>query len=70
MVGGASQLATFDLTASEKVLRSDWHVDIFSKKDLDGLSPEKTYTNKRIGPVFSFKRYGQSGAWVSESSRT
>ena len=37
------------------------------KEDLDGLNPSKTfYTSQIVPPVFSFKRYGQSGAWVSE----
>ena len=67
MVGGASQLETFDHKPLLKKYAGKLARDIFSKEDLEGLNPEKTYTNTRIvPPVFSFKRYGQSGAWVSE----
>ena len=67
MVGGASQLETFDHKPLLKKYAGRLARDIFSKKDLEGLSPEKNYTHTRIvPPVFSFKRYGQSGAWVSE----
>ncbi|MCY3795528.1 MAG: DUF1501 domain-containing protein, partial [Gammaproteobacteria bacterium] len=65
MVGGASQLETFDHKPLLKKYAGRLARDIFSKKDLEGLSPEKNYTHTRIvPPVFSFKRYGQSGAWV------
>ena len=67
MVGGASQLETFDHKPLLNKYAGRLARDIFSKEDLEGLSPEKTYTHTRIvPPVFSFKRYGQSGAWVSE----
>ena len=67
MVGGASQLETFDHKPALKEHAGSLARDIFSKEDLEGLNPEKTYTHTRIvPPVFSFKRYGQSGAWVSE----
>ena len=67
MVGGVSQLETFDpkpLLTKHAGRRAK---DFFSIEDLDGLNPEKTFYNSRIiPPVFSFDRYGQSGAWVSE----
>ena len=67
MVGGASQLETFDHKPLLKKYAGRLARDIFSKEDLEGLNPEKTYTHTRIvPPAFSFKRYGQSGAWVSE----
>ena len=67
MVGGASQLETFDHKPLLKKYAGRLARDIFSEDDLEGLNPEKTYTHTRIvPPVFSFKRYGQSGAWVSE----
>ena len=67
MVGGASQLETFDHKPLLKKYAGKLAREIFSKEDLEGLNPEKDYTNTRIvPPVFSFKRYGQSGAWVSE----
>ena len=67
MVGGASQLETFDHKPLLKKYAGKLARDIFSNEDLEGLNPEKDYTNTRIvPPVFSFKRYGQSGAWVSE----
>ncbi len=67
MVGGASQLETFDHKPLLNKYAGKLAREIFSKEDLEGLNPEKDYTNTRIvPPVFSFKRYGQSGAWVSE----
>ena len=67
MVGGASQIETFDHKPLLKKYAGRAAQDIFSKEDLDGLNPSKTFYNTRIvPPVFSFKRYGQSGAWVSE----
>ena len=67
MVGGASQLETFDHKPLLTKYAGKLAREIFSKEDLEGLNPEKTYTHTRIvPPVFSFKRYGQSGAWVSE----
>ena len=67
MVGGASQLETFDHKPLLNKYAGRLARDIFSKEDLEGLSPEKTYTHTRIvPPAFSFKRYGRSGAWVSE----
>ena len=67
MVGGASQLETFDPKPILKKHAGKLARDIFSIEDLEGLNPEKNYDNSRIvPPVFSFKRYGQSGAWVSE----
>ena len=67
MVGGASQIETFDHKPLLKKYAGRAAQDIFSKEDLDGLNPSKTFYNTRIvPPVFSFKRYGESGAWVSE----
>ena len=67
MVGGASQLETFDPKPILKKHAGRFARDIFPIADLDGLNPSKTFYNSRIIPsVFSFKRYGQSGAWVSE----
>ena len=67
MVGGASQIETFDHKPLLKKYAGRAAQDIFPKEDLDGLNPSKTFYNTRIvPPVFSFKRYGQSGAWVSE----
>ena len=67
MVGGASQLETFDPKPILKKHAGRLAKDIFAIEDLDGLNPEKTFHNSRIiPPVFSFNRYGQSGAWVSE----
>ena len=67
MVGGASQLETFDHKPLLKKYAGKLAREIFSNEDLEGLNPEKTYTHTRIvPPVFSFQRYGQSGAWVSE----
>ena len=67
MVGGASQIETFDHKPLLKKYGGKEAKDIFPKEDLDGLNPSKTfYTSQIVPPVFSFKRYGQSGAWVSE----
>ena len=67
MVGGASQIETFDHKPLLKKYAGKEAREIFPKEDLDGLNPSKTFYDTRIvPPVFSFKRYGQSGAWVSE----
>ena len=67
MVGGASQLETFDPKPLLKKYGGKLAPEVFSREDLEGLNPAKNYANSRIvPPVFSFKRYGQSGAWVSE----
>ena len=67
MVGGVSQIETFDHKPLLKKYAGKEAKDIFPKEDLDGLAASKTFYSSRIvPPVFSFERYGQSGAWVSE----
>ena len=67
MVGGASQLETVDHKPLLKNYAGRLAREIFSKEDLEGLNPEKDYSNTRVVlPVFSFKRYGESDTWDSE----
>ena len=67
MVGGASQLETVDHKPILKNYAGRLAREIFSKEDLEGLNPEKDYSNTRVVlPVFSFKRYGESDTWDSE----
>ncbi|MDB4737901.1 DUF1501 domain-containing protein [Verrucomicrobiales bacterium] len=67
MCGGASHLETFDHKPVLKKHAGKKASEIFSKEDLDGFNPEKSFENSRIiPPVFDFKQYGQSGSWVSE----
>ena len=67
MCGGASHLETFDHKPVLKKYAGKKASEIFSKEDLDGFNPEKSFENSRIiPPVFDFKQYGQSGSWVSE----
>ncbi len=67
MVGGASQLETFDHKPLLKKYAGHDAVDLFSDEELNGLNPEKDYSNSKVlQPVFSFKQHGQCGMWVSE----
>ena len=67
MCGGASHLETFDHKPVLKKYAGKKASEIFSKEDLDGFNPEKSFENSRIiPPVFDFKQHGQSGSWVSE----
>jgi len=67
MVGGVSQIETFDHKPLLKKYAGKNASDLFSKDELDGLNPEKDYSNSKVlQPVFSFKQHGQCGMWVSE----
>ena len=67
MCGGASHLETFDHKPELKKYAGKKASEIFSKEDLDGFNPEKSFENSRIiPPVFDFKQHGQCGSWVSE----
>ena len=67
MCGGASHFETFDHKPVLKKYAGKKASEIFSKEDLDGFNPEKSFENSRIiPPVFNFKQHGQSGSWVSE----
>jgi hypothetical protein len=67
MVGGASQLETFDPKPELHRRAGKLAGDIFSAEELAGFNPEKTFDHCRIlPPIFSFKQHGQCGAWVSE----
>ena len=67
MVGGASQLETFDPKPELQRRNGQLAKDVFSADELAGFNPEKTFDHCRIlPPVFNFKQHGQSGAWVSE----
>lgn len=67
MCGGASHLETFDHKPFLSKYSGKKASEIFSKKDLDGFNPEKSIENSKIlKPVFPFRRYGQSGAWMTD----
>ena len=67
MCGGASHLETFDHKPALKKYNGKLASEIFNKEELDGFNPEKSFENSRIlPPVFDFKQYGDSGAWVSD----
>ena len=67
MVGGASQLETFDPKPHLQRHQGKKAKEIFTAKELAGFNPEKTFDDSLILPsVFPFAQHGQCGAWVSD----
>ena len=67
MCGGASHIETFDHKPALTKYAGKRASELFTQKELDGFNPEKAIANCQIlPPVFDFKQYGDSGAWVSE----
>ena len=67
MCGGVSHIETFDHKPALRKYAGKNASELFTKKELDGFNPEKAVERCQIlPPVFDFKQYGQSGAWVSE----
>lgn len=67
MVGGVSQLESFDHKPLLKKHAGRNATDLFPTEELDGLNPEKDYSKSKVlQPVFRFRQYGNCGMWVSE----
>mgnify|MGYP000389169244 CR=1 FL=1 len=67
MVGGVSQLESFDHKPLLTKHAGRSATDLFSTEELDGLNPEKDYSKSKIlQPVFRFRQHGECGMWVSE----
>ncbi len=67
MVGGVSHIESFDHKPMLTRHAGRNATDLFSTEELDGLNPEKDYSRSRVlQPVFSFRKHGQCGMWVSE----
>ena len=67
MVGGVSQLETFDHKPLLTKHAGRDATDLFSTEELDGLNPEKDYSKSKVlQPVFKFRQHGECGMWVSE----
>lgn len=67
MVGGVSQLESFDHKPLLTKHAGRNATDLFSTEELDGLNPEKDYSKSRVlQPVFRFRQHGECGMWVSE----
>ena len=67
MVGGVSQLETFDPKPTLKKYAGRKASEIFTPEELKGFNPEKRVERTLLLPgVFDFQQHGQSGAWISE----
>ena len=67
MVGGVSQLESFDHKPLLRKHADRSATDLFTTEELDGLNPEKDYSKSKVlQPVFRFKQHGECGMWVSE----
>jgi uncharacterized protein (DUF1501 family) len=67
MVGGVSQLESFDHKPLLTKHAGRNATDLFTTEELDGLNPEKDYSKSRVlQAVFQFRQHGECGMWVSE----